>query len=97
MLAAAESEETQKRGIVIIGYKSIMESSEQGSEPFDRERYHYLPLTLKWLPIKIASFHFCFYNAFLKAIMAVILATSPRDIRVKVRAHHGMLQLCACS
>lgn len=108
MLAAAESEETQKRGIVFIGYKMKMESFEEKSvgtsssskrsnsgdsngsrSGIDREKYHNIPPTLNWLPIRNVAVHFCIDNPIVKAVMAAIMTAGPKFLRAQIRAHYG--------
>ena len=82
MCAAAEDEETQKRGVVGIFYftsalKAVQELHQRQARLFD------------WLPLKIVSGHFCFNDPRIRLVKAFLMMVVGRDRRVRVRMHEG--------
>ena len=85
ILAAAEDEETQKRGLIGILYFT-------NALPFAQKLYDRSePRIFDWLPIKLVGAHFCscHSDARFRIIHALLLLVMGRERRVRLRMHEG--------
>lgn len=84
VLAAAEDDETQKRGMVGTFYFTNV-------LPLIQKLYELKPNLFDWLPIELVGAHFCYDDAKLRIVHALLLLLIGRKRRVRVRMHEGML------
>jgi hypothetical protein len=84
--AAAEDEETQRRGFVFVVYHIFpMKFFSQ----FDHELFYNVPEVLDWLPIRITGCHFCYNNPLIRSVAAVAMLVCGPELRAIFRLHHG--------
>lgn len=83
--AAAEDEETQRRGLVLLYYFSANFGMAADWQKRDRS-------LLECIPIKVTGFHFCANNAIIKAMKMIMPLLYRRTDLVKFRFHVGSLQ-----
>ena len=87
VLAAAEDEETQKRGLIGLFYFT-------NAIPVIQKLYERRPKLFDWLPIKLVGVHFCYYNdPVFRLVQALVLLLMGRERRIRVRMHEGMFSL----
>jgi hypothetical protein len=84
MMAMAENEETQRRGIVMINYLN------EGIAKFDRELFTQAPRTIAWLPVRVCSLHFCTNNPFIRTAFSLLAKGMEQDRRARLRIHDGV-------
>jgi hypothetical protein len=87
MLSAAEDEETQRRGVVIINYYIGPLSIR-----LDPERMTEGAALMHWAPLRIVSIHQCLNDPLLRAVASILLLGAGREQRARVRVHGGMCQ-----
>ena len=84
VLAAAEDEETQKRGLIGMLYFT-------DALPLIQKLYeHSGPRLFDWLPIKLVGVHVCHDDPRFRILHAVWLLMMGKERRVRVRIHEGM-------
>jgi hypothetical protein len=87
MVSAAEDEETQRRGVVLINYfigpLSIILDPVTVTEG---------AALMHWVPLRIAGIHQCLNDPLLRAVASLLLLGAGRDRRARVRVHGGMCQ-----
>lgn len=89
-LAAAESEETQRRGIVCI--VNMMGVLQTATSTESREHFYEYASTLHWLPIRHVGYHFNMFqdhNEALEQLLAIAIFYSPKENRSRIRIHIG--------
>ena len=93
VLAAAEDEETQKRGLVVVFYFT------NALLPLLQKTYeHHGPRLLDWLPIKLIGVHFCYNDSMSRILYALLLLIMMgKERRVRVRVHQGMFPFVSCA
>ena len=82
VLAAAEDDETQKRGLIGMFYFTNV-------LPLIQKLYERRPYLFDWLPIKLVGAHFCHDNPRFRIIHALLLLLIGKKRRVRVRMHEG--------
>ena len=86
VLAAAEDEETQKRGLIGMLYFT-------DALPLIQQLYRRQgPRLFDWLPIKLVGVHFCYDDPKFRILQAVLLLMMGKERRVRVRIHEGMVE-----
>ena len=84
VLAAAEDDETQKRGLIGMFYFTNV-------VPLIQNLYERKPNLFDWLPIKFVGAHFCCDDARFRIVHALLLLLMGKKRRVRVRIHEGTL------
>jgi hypothetical protein len=87
MLSAAEDEETQRRGVVIIHYFMGLLSIS-----LDPDKIKEAAALTHWIPLRIAGIHQCLNDPLLRAFASILLLGAGRERRAQVRLHGGMCQ-----
>ena len=83
VLAAAEDEETQKRGLIGMLYFT-------NALPLIQKLHQRRgPRLFDWLPIKLVGVHFCYDDARFRILQALLLLMMGKERRVRVRMHEG--------
>jgi hypothetical protein len=82
LLAAAEDEETQRRGMVGIFYFTA-------AYGLAKEMYQRDTRMFDWVPVRMAGGHFCFDDSRLLLVKALVMLDIGRERRVRVRFHEG--------
>lgn len=88
VLAAAEDEETQKRGLIGMLYFTNALSLIQ------RLNERRGPRLFDWLPIKVAGVHFCYNDPRFRILQALLLLMMGKERRARVRMHEGTHTEC---
>jgi hypothetical protein len=83
--AAAEDEETQRRGFVFVVYHMFPMKLSQ----FDRELFYDLPQVLDWLPVRFTGCHFCYNDPLVRSVVTVCMLMAGPELRARCRVHHG--------
>ena len=86
-MTALREESNQKRGLVTVGY--TMDTDYAASNERLQWEIAAFPMYKEALPLKNASWHFCYNNATMKAALSLILPFCPPKIRVRYRDHYG--------
>jgi hypothetical protein len=84
ILAAAEDEETQIRGMVAIGYFMGKTATE-----FNPSLIAQLPRILEWVPLRISGLHVCFDDPRLGLFKSLLTLSIGQARRARLRIHHG--------
>lgn len=84
MCAAAESEETQIRGLVLLGF--LM--SPLKSQTANRDKFYRLPRLMEVVPVRDVSIHVCFQDPLYRFVSAMAVFSLPPP-RSRMRFHHG--------
>ncbi len=84
VLAAAEDEETQKRGLIGMFYFTNALSTIQ-------QLHERKPRIFSWLPIKLVGGHFCYNDPRFRLAKALLLLLMGKELRVRVRVHQGAM------
>jgi hypothetical protein len=83
-MAAVEDEETQKRGLVTIGYMVGKFIGKTNSELNKR-----LARDLEWLPVRMTGVHICYDDPKLRAWKPLAMLLMGRHLRLRTRIHDG--------
>ena len=84
-LMAAEDEENQKRGLVMVLFQ--MGSMKVGN--VGRTLIRELPLVMRWLPLRVCALHLCTDNEFGGFMFRAAGAAAPAHVRARRRNHIG--------
>ncbi len=84
VLAAAEDEETQKRGLIGMFYFTNALSTIQ-------QLHQRNPRIFSWLPIKLVGAHFCYNDPRFRLAKALLLLLMGKERRVRARVHQGTI------
>ena len=81
---AAEDEETQKRGMVLLPYQV-------GSKFYAPDLAYILESSkfFQFIPLRIVSVHICMENYLTRLLGRVVMASVTPDVRSKHRLHEG--------
>jgi hypothetical protein len=84
LLAAAEDEETQIRGMVAIGY-----FMDKAATEFNPSLLAQIPAILEWVPIRTSGLHLCFDDPRLVLFKSFLKLSIGRARRARMRVHYG--------
>lgn len=83
-LAAAEDEETQKRGMVGIVYYVGNFTGH-----FNHRLNQQVAEMSKWFPLRLTGFHLCFDDQRLQTWKPLAMLLMGKQLRIRARFHHG--------
>ena len=83
-MSALEDDETQKKGIVFIGYNLDRPVVEE-----DRERLKYNAQIVEGVPFRMACMHVCYNTSILRPIISLTMMLLARRNRIRIRTHFG--------
>jgi hypothetical protein len=83
IMAALEDEETQKAGIVMVGYNM------GPNRIMDRKAAFSVQSVKRHLPCRIGSIHYCYDDFRFRPMMTVAMLIMGPVNRVRFRAHYG--------
>lgn len=90
-MVALENQELQKRGAVIVCFTLDLDGP-LGSGYETMSKYHMLR---DGLPLRRASFHFCYNNSAMRTAVSIFRTVAGPDFRLRFRDHFGSYQECA--
>ena len=91
-MAALRDEEVQIRGMVMVSYE-VDRTFLQIQEHSLKDRVSSIPMYRDALPIRIASFHYCYNDPGVKAMVTVFHRFANKQSRIRFRYHFGAFSL----
>lgn len=82
-MTALEDEETQKKGIVLLGYNMGAKSV------VDRPAVWAIEKLRKALPMRVVGMHYCYDSFKMRPMMSLAMLVMGATSRVRFRAHYG--------
>ena len=86
-----EDEETQKKGITVVGYNAGHGLDGQ----VDKKLFAGFAALTGASPIRLAGLHLCYSSAMFGAVMAVIMGVAQKEVRVRTKLHQGKITLAS--
>ena len=90
MMAALKDEMVQIRGMVMVSYE-VDRTFVQIQEHSLKDRVSSIPMYRDALPIRIASFHYCYNDPAVKALVSLFHRFANKQSRIRFRYHFGTL------
>jgi hypothetical protein len=90
VMAALEDENTQKAGMVIVGYNMGPKRA------LDRQAVWGIQKLRRVLPMRVVGMHYCYDDFKMRPMMTLAMLVMGSHGRMRFRAHYGKQILCAC-
>ena len=87
MMTALEDEQTQKLGIVMVGYNC------GPNRTVDRKSAFAIQSLRRHLPMRMVSIHYCYDDFKMRPMMTIAMLVMGASQRVRFRAHFGTLRI----
>lgn len=82
-MVATEDIDTQRRGVVVVFYKT------GPNQTYNRRSGWKLPRLTYAIPARAAACHFCYDDKKFNPVMSLVLLSLEKSLRARVKMHHG--------